>query len=189
MGSQIEQWFRLADEDRDGGVGGAEAVKFFTKSGLPQDVLGQVNLTSVPAVSKGLSAGGSASPVVAVDLTWFNCFTVLLADLGVRIRRWCKAQHDAIWRCYATGSPGSGAYSKDSVDQQAVGLYEPSKTSAVICLCGSLLTCLVSGLLPKQMAHHLCAHLRMLRWFFKCHKHVLCACRHLATAWTPTKHA
>lgn len=42
MASQIEQWFRLADEDRDGGVGGAEAVKFFTKSGLPQDVLGQV---------------------------------------------------------------------------------------------------------------------------------------------------
>jgi hypothetical protein len=38
----VEHWFRLADEDRDGGVGGAEAVRFFTKSGLPQDVLGQV---------------------------------------------------------------------------------------------------------------------------------------------------
>ncbi|WIA34036.1 hypothetical protein OEZ86_012415 [Tetradesmus obliquus] len=39
---QVEHWFRLADEDRDGGVGGAEAVRFFTKSGLPQEVLGQI---------------------------------------------------------------------------------------------------------------------------------------------------
>eukprot|EP00879_Flechtneria_rotunda_P018144 GHRR01019030.1.p1 GENE.GHRR01019030.1~~GHRR01019030.1.p1 ORF type:complete len:320 (+),score=69.79 GHRR01019030.1:263-1222(+) len=42
MGTQIQDWFRLADEDRDGGVGGAEAVKFFTRSGLPQDVLWQI---------------------------------------------------------------------------------------------------------------------------------------------------
>jgi hypothetical protein len=37
-----EAWFRLADQDGDGAVGGAEAVRFFTRSGLPQDVLGQV---------------------------------------------------------------------------------------------------------------------------------------------------
>lgn len=39
-----QQWFRLADQDGDGAVGGAEAVAFFTRSGLPQDVLGQVCL-------------------------------------------------------------------------------------------------------------------------------------------------
>jgi len=44
MSNQIEIWFRLADEDKDGAIAGAEAVKFFTKSGLPQDVLGQVRL-------------------------------------------------------------------------------------------------------------------------------------------------
>jgi hypothetical protein len=42
MAGQMEQWFRLADQDGDGAVGGAEAVRFFTRSGLPQDVLGQV---------------------------------------------------------------------------------------------------------------------------------------------------
>jgi len=42
MASQAEQWFKLADQDGDGAVGGAEAVRFFTRSGLPQDVLGQV---------------------------------------------------------------------------------------------------------------------------------------------------
>ncbi len=41
-GPQIEAWFKLADQDGDGVVGGAEAVRFFTRSGLPQDVLGQV---------------------------------------------------------------------------------------------------------------------------------------------------
>jgi len=40
--TQTEAWFKLADEDRDGVVGGAEAVKFFLKSGLPQEALGQV---------------------------------------------------------------------------------------------------------------------------------------------------
>lgn len=42
-GTLYEQWFRLADEDRDGQVGGAEAVKFYLKSGLQQAVLGQVS--------------------------------------------------------------------------------------------------------------------------------------------------
>ncbi|GLC36577.1 hypothetical protein PLESTF_001275100 [Pleodorina starrii] len=38
----FEQWFRIADADRDGAVGGAEAVSFFIRSGLPQAVLGQI---------------------------------------------------------------------------------------------------------------------------------------------------
>lgn len=43
MAQQIyEQWFRIADEDKDGAVGGAEAVRFFMRSGLQQAVLGQI---------------------------------------------------------------------------------------------------------------------------------------------------
>lgn len=38
----FEQWFRVADEDKDGSVGGGEAVRFFMRSGLSQAVLGQV---------------------------------------------------------------------------------------------------------------------------------------------------
>ena len=42
------QWFQLADEDKDGSVGGGEAVKFFLRSGLSQAVLGQVRGRSIP---------------------------------------------------------------------------------------------------------------------------------------------
>lgn len=43
MAQQIyEQWFRVADEDKDGAVGGAETVRFFMRSGLQQAVLGHV---------------------------------------------------------------------------------------------------------------------------------------------------
>jgi hypothetical protein len=48
MAGQAEGWFKLADQDGDGAVGGAEAVRFFTRSGLPQDVLGQVRSSSDP---------------------------------------------------------------------------------------------------------------------------------------------
>ena len=37
----FEQWFRIADADRDGAVGGSEAVAFFGRSGLPQATLFQ----------------------------------------------------------------------------------------------------------------------------------------------------
>eukprot|EP00192_Tetraselmis_astigmatica_P011082 CAMPEP_0117650368 /NCGR_PEP_ID=MMETSP0804-20121206/1501_1 /TAXON_ID=1074897 /ORGANISM="Tetraselmis astigmatica, Strain CCMP880" /LENGTH=369 /DNA_ID=CAMNT_0005456233 /DNA_START=6 /DNA_END=1112 /DNA_ORIENTATION=- len=40
--SLYDKWFRLADEDHDGKVGGAEAVKFFQKSSLPQPSLAQI---------------------------------------------------------------------------------------------------------------------------------------------------
>lgn len=42
MAGLAEQWFRIADEDKDGKISGGEAVRFFTRSGLPKDVLGQV---------------------------------------------------------------------------------------------------------------------------------------------------
>ncbi len=40
--SLVSQLFRVADEDHDGAVGGAEAVKFFSRAGLPQETLVQV---------------------------------------------------------------------------------------------------------------------------------------------------
>lgn len=46
-----DAWFRMADEDKDGAVGGAEAVKFFMRSGLPQETLGYI---------WELASGGSA---------------------------------------------------------------------------------------------------------------------------------
>ncbi|EFJ51520.1 hypothetical protein VOLCADRAFT_103432 [Volvox carteri f. nagariensis] len=43
MAQQLfEQWFRIADADKDGAVGGGEAVSFFMRSALPQLVLGQI---------------------------------------------------------------------------------------------------------------------------------------------------
>jgi hypothetical protein len=43
MAGQLDQWFKLADEDKDGMISGGEAVRFFTKSGLPQPTLGTVS--------------------------------------------------------------------------------------------------------------------------------------------------
>jgi hypothetical protein len=68
---QVEHWFRLADEDRDGGVGGAEAVRFFTKSGLPQEVLGQV-ITKVASTAITVSACPAAAPTSRVSLCWLT---------------------------------------------------------------------------------------------------------------------
>jgi len=39
----FDAWFRFADADRDGVVGGADAVAFFSRSGLPQETLFKVN--------------------------------------------------------------------------------------------------------------------------------------------------
>lgn len=38
----FNDWFRVADQDRDGLISGAEAVAFFQRSGLTQDTLFQV---------------------------------------------------------------------------------------------------------------------------------------------------
>jgi hypothetical protein len=51
-----EQWFKLADEDKDGVISGPEAVRFFTKSGLPQNVLGQVRVRFQQAMWRMLQA-------------------------------------------------------------------------------------------------------------------------------------
>eukprot|EP00873_Tetraselmis_striata_P041068 jgi/Tetstr1/461332/TSEL_006458.t1 len=82
--SLFEQWFRLADEDNDGKVAGAEAVKFFKRSELPQPVLAQVwqvASAGAPALSKpqfsaamqlvslAQTSGGSINPQVARQIT------------------------------------------------------------------------------------------------------------------------
>lgn len=38
----FDAWFRFADADRDNVIGGADAVAFFSRSGLPQETLFKV---------------------------------------------------------------------------------------------------------------------------------------------------
>lgn len=40
----FDQWFRIADTDRDGRISGPEAVTFFQRSKLPQDTLFKVSV-------------------------------------------------------------------------------------------------------------------------------------------------
>ena len=42
----FDNWFRVADKDKDGAVSGAEAVEFFQRSRLPQATLFQVPLAA-----------------------------------------------------------------------------------------------------------------------------------------------
>lgn len=44
----FDNWFRVADKDRDGVVSGAEAVEFFQRSKLPQPTLFQVYICTSP---------------------------------------------------------------------------------------------------------------------------------------------
>lgn len=39
----FDSWFRFADADRDNVIGGADAVSFFSRSGLPQETLFKVS--------------------------------------------------------------------------------------------------------------------------------------------------
>ena len=43
----FDNWFRIADRDRDGVVSGAEAVEFFQRSNLGQETLFQVGHGSI----------------------------------------------------------------------------------------------------------------------------------------------
>lgn len=38
----FDEWFRIADKDRDGRIAGGEAVEFFSRSGLNKTTLFQV---------------------------------------------------------------------------------------------------------------------------------------------------
>lgn len=42
----FDEWFRIADRDRDGKVSGAEAVEFFQKSGLSKETLFEASLVN-----------------------------------------------------------------------------------------------------------------------------------------------
>ena len=73
----LEQWFKLADADADGKVGGAEAVQFFMRSGLHQAVLGQVNLASrfaLPPLQHAAPRGHGAKRLHQGP----NCFAISL---------------------------------------------------------------------------------------------------------------
>jgi hypothetical protein len=61
MAVQLDQWFRAADEDRDGVVGGGEAVRFFQRSGLAQEVLGQVRSAAPAGAASGRRAARASS--------------------------------------------------------------------------------------------------------------------------------
>ena len=43
----FDNWFRIADRDRDGVVSGGEAVEFFQRSNLGQETLFQVSHSSI----------------------------------------------------------------------------------------------------------------------------------------------
>jgi hypothetical protein len=62
--TQSEAYFKIADADKDGMVGGGEAVQFFLKSGLHQETLGQVRSTE-----PGWPGCGRACPAHALRLT------------------------------------------------------------------------------------------------------------------------
>jgi epidermal growth factor receptor substrate 15 len=51
--TQQEAYFKIADADKDGVVGGAEAVKFFLRSGLSQETLGQVRSSCIATMIRG----------------------------------------------------------------------------------------------------------------------------------------
>ncbi len=42
----FDEWFRIADRDRDGKVSGGEAVEFFQKSGLSKETLFEARTTA-----------------------------------------------------------------------------------------------------------------------------------------------
>lgn len=50
-----QAWFNLADEDNDGVVSGAEAVAFFTRSGLPKKALAEVHCSAGSGPAEVLS--------------------------------------------------------------------------------------------------------------------------------------
>lgn len=127
MATQLEQWFRLADEDRDGWIGGGEAVKFFTKSGLPQEVLGQVHSLlvwksvfgrypeqrwncAVPSVHPASNLHQFTCPDFTLE--WFainlDLYCSLYADLGGCIWWWPQTQPDAVQHGPQACVTGSG---------------------------------------------------------------------------------
>lgn len=64
--TQAEAYFKIADADKDGVIGGGEAVQFFLKSGLPQDTLGQVG--GGGGVAASAPAAPSPQPCMACAL-------------------------------------------------------------------------------------------------------------------------
>ena len=61
----FDNWFRIADKDRDGVVSGAEAVEFFQRSNLGQETLFQVgHLHNLHCAEQPLSTSEESMPQV-----------------------------------------------------------------------------------------------------------------------------
>jgi len=66
----FDAWFRFADADRDNVIGGADAVAFFSRSGLPQETLFKVWECFGSFLRGGgsfLVGGGSFLPLLHFD--------------------------------------------------------------------------------------------------------------------------
>lgn len=61
MADVWEQYFQIADADRDGKISGGEAVAFFQKSGLPQMTLAKVRADVYSTHPFDVQAGGKAT--------------------------------------------------------------------------------------------------------------------------------
>lgn len=61
----FDNWFRVADKDRDGVVSGMEAVEFFQRSQLPQATLFKVNCLRGYPTLDGQDCDGLLSKLVS----------------------------------------------------------------------------------------------------------------------------
>ena len=67
----FDNWFRVADKDRDGVISGMEAVEFFQRSQLPQGTLFKVSLRPralLLQVSLALTAGLALDCCVVITM-------------------------------------------------------------------------------------------------------------------------
>lgn len=108
-----QQWFVLADEDRDGAIAGAEAVKFFSRSGLDQMTLGQVRaqgavhmlpIMGCRAARWQRERGGTWRAGARTSILIAPC----CAGLGAGLWRRAQAQHRAVLSRAEAGGAGAG---------------------------------------------------------------------------------
>lgn len=68
-----KQWFAIADTDQDGRLTGADAVKFFQRSGLTREQLSRVRSGLSFAAWRRWRAGAATSPRAARGPRCFDC--------------------------------------------------------------------------------------------------------------------
>lgn len=125
--SLISTLFRVADADRDGAVGGVEAVQFFARSGLPQESLGQVSVMAL-ALRHGSTLPACRGSVRRSRFDSHNrsCLClVCLSGLGAGQQRRAQAEPGAVRIGAEAGSAGAGAFAP-----AAVAGHVPSPTAS-----------------------------------------------------------